>query len=444
MSTRDLGADTVALTAELVATDSVNPGLVPGAAGEAAVVDLLDRRLAASGFDTHRVTPSDHPDRPSLLAVGPGEPGTPCLVLTGHVDTVGTDGMDAPFTPVVDGDRLAGRGACDMKGGVAAVVVAAEELVRRTAPVRVVLALVADEEDLSLGTEAVLEALPSLGLAPDAALVAEPTWLARTASLRGYAVAEVTLTGRAAHSSQPEEGVNAVAHLGRLLAAVEERGHHVAASGGSLMVTVASGGESPFVLGRSARAVVERRTVAGEAADCVLAELDELLDGLRGRPHGRRPRAARRRARGLAARRRRAGRSVRRLPRRRARRRGRRAAPAPRRALLDGGPALAGGRRAGPRVRPRGRGTPRRRRVGRPRAGPPLHPRPRGRGRVVGERPCRLTRAGCGRTHPCSMPGCASTRRRRRRSPSPGTSSVTTSSATSWPGTSRSTPASTR
>ncbi|GIL35584.1 M20/M25/M40 family metallo-hydrolase [Phycicoccus sp. DTK01] len=281
MSTPDLGADAAALTAELVATDSVNPGLVPGAAGEAAVVDLLDRRLAASGFDTHRVTPSGHPDRPSLLAVGPGEPGTPCLVLTGHVDTVGTDGMDAPFTPVVDGDRLDGRGACDMKGGVAAVVVAAEELVRRTAPVHIVLALVADEEDLSLGTESVLEALPRLGLAPDAALVAEPTWLSRTASLRGYAVAEVTLTGRAAHSSQPEEGVNAVAHLGRLLAAVEERGHHVVASGGSLMVTVASGGESPFVLGRSARAVVERRTVAGEAADCVLSELDELLDGLR-------------------------------------------------------------------------------------------------------------------------------------------------------------------
>lgn len=281
MSTPDLGADAVALTAELVSTDSVNPGLVPGAAGEAAVVDLLCRRLATSGFDTHRVTPSGHPDRPSLLAVGPGEPGMPCLVLTGHVDTVGTDGMDAPFTPALDGDRLAGRGSCDMKGGVAALVVAAEELARRSAPVRVVLALVADEEDLSLGTESVLEALPRLGLTPDAALVAEPTWLSRTASLRGYAVAEVTLTGRAAHSSQPEEGVNAVAHLGRLLTAVEERERRVAVSGGSLMVTVASGGESPFVLGRTARAVVERRTVAGEAADCVLAELDELLDGLR-------------------------------------------------------------------------------------------------------------------------------------------------------------------
>lgn len=281
MSTPDLGADAVALTAELVSTDSVNPGLVHGASGEAAVVDLLSRRLGASGFDTHRVTPSGHPDRPSLLAVGPGEPGMPCLVLTGHVDTVGTDGMDAPFTPVVDGDRLAGRGTCDMKGGVAALVVAAEELVRRATPVRVVLALVADEEDLSLGTESVIEALPRLGLTPDAALVAEPTWLARTASLRGYAVAEVTLTGRAAHSSQPEEGVNTVAHLGRLLTAVEERGRRVAVSGGSLMVTVASGGESPFVLGRTARAVVERRTVAGEAADCVLAELDELLDGLR-------------------------------------------------------------------------------------------------------------------------------------------------------------------
>ncbi|QKE85471.1 M20/M25/M40 family metallo-hydrolase [Arthrobacter sp. NEB 688] len=281
MRTTDIGEAAAALAVELVATDSVNPGLVPGAAGEAAVVALLARRLEASGFATHHVTPPGHPDRPSLLAVGPGQDGMPCLVLTGHVDTVGTDGMDDPFTPTLDGDRLVGRGACDMKGGVAALVVAAEELARRGAPVRVVLALVADEEDLSLGTEAVLAALPGLGLAPAAALVAEPTWLARTASLRGYAVVEIGLTGRAAHSSQPEQGVNAVAHLGRLLTAVEERGRHVATSGGSLMVTVASGGESPFVLGRTARAVVERRTVPGEDAATALAEVEEVLDGMR-------------------------------------------------------------------------------------------------------------------------------------------------------------------
>ena len=169
-----------------------------------------------------------------------------------------------------------------MKGGVAAIVVAAEELAARGSPGRVVLVLVADEEDASLGTEAVLEALPGLGVVPDVALVGEPTWLALAETLRGYALVEVTLCGRAAHSSQPELGVNAVAHLGRLLTAVEARAADLPDPGGSLMVTVATGGDSPFVLARSARALVERRTVRGRVARRdALAEVEALLDDLR-------------------------------------------------------------------------------------------------------------------------------------------------------------------
>ncbi|GAA4408453.1 ArgE/DapE family deacylase [Fodinibacter luteus] len=290
----DLGADAVALTAALVAIDSVNPGLVPGAAGEAAIVEHLRTRLRRAGFETHVVTPPGHPDRPSLVAIGPhgaatpvdsttdgtGTPG-PTVVLTGHLDTVGVDGMTAPFEPRTDGDRLEGRGACDMKGGVAAIVVAAEELARRGSPGRVVLALVADEEDASLGTEAVLEALPGLGVRPDVAVITEPTWLALAETLRGYALVEVELEGQAAHSSQPDLGVNAVAHLGRLLTAVEERGREVAEHGGTMLVTLASGGESPFVLARTARALVERRTVPGETSDVALSEVQHLLVHLR-------------------------------------------------------------------------------------------------------------------------------------------------------------------
>ena len=282
----DLGTDAVALTAELVRIDSVNPGLVPGAAGETAIVRRLRERLQHNGFETHVVTQPGNTDRPSLVAIGPGDPtGTnaarPTIVLTGHLDTVGVEGMDAPFAASVDGDRLTGRGASDMKAGVAAMVVVAEELVRRGSPARVVLALVADEEDASLGTEAVLDALPELGILPDAAVLGEPTWLALAETLRGYALVEVTLTGRPAHSSQPELGVNAVTHLGRLLVAVEERGGRLADSGGSLMATVASGGQSPFVLARTARAVVERRTVPGERAADTLDEVEALLDDLR-------------------------------------------------------------------------------------------------------------------------------------------------------------------
>ena len=276
-----LGAEAVALTTELVGIDSVNPGLVPGAAGEARVVEHLRDRLRGSGFETHVVNPQGRSGRPSLVAASPEVGPGPTVLLTGHLDTVGVEGMDGPFAATVDGDRLSGRGSSDMKGGVAAMVVAAEELLRRPVRGRVVLALVADEEDASLGAEAVLAALPGLGIHPDVAVVGEPTWLAVAESLRGYALVEVTFTGRAAHSSQPDEGVNAVAHLGRLLTAVEARDATLAGHGASLMVTVASGGDSPFVLARSARALVERRTVPGESSGAALDEVEELLDTLR-------------------------------------------------------------------------------------------------------------------------------------------------------------------
>ncbi|MEO7422160.1 MAG: M20/M25/M40 family metallo-hydrolase, partial [Ornithinibacter sp.] len=279
-----IGASATALAVELVAIDSVNPGLVPGAAGEPQVVQHLRARLDAAGFTTEVVVPAGHPDRPSLLAISPHGPESqagPTVVLTGHLDTVGTAGMSEPFAARIDGDRLLGRGACDMKGGVAAMVAAAESLARTELTGRVVLALVADEEDLSIGTESVIAALPGLGVRPDVAVVGEPTWLALARSLRGYAVVEVVITGRSAHSSQPEQGVNAVAHLGRLLATVEARGGEIACGGGSLMATVAEGGESPFVLARSARVVIERRTVPGESADTALTEVEALLSEMR-------------------------------------------------------------------------------------------------------------------------------------------------------------------
>lgn len=150
--------EVVRLAGELVAVDSVNPGLVPGAAGEERVVDLLAARLRGPGFEVTVVPAHDRPGRPSLVAVPAGGPRHPVLVLNGHLDTVGVAGMHQSFTPRVEGDRLYGRGAVDMKGGVAGLVVAAERAVAAGAPVRPVLALVADEEDASVGSEAVRSA----------------------------------------------------------------------------------------------------------------------------------------------------------------------------------------------------------------------------------------------------------------------------------------------
>jgi acetylornithine deacetylase len=163
-----------------------------------------------------------------------------------------------------------------MKGGVAAVVAAAEQLVAAGAPVRPVLTLVADEEDASLGSEAVIAALPGLGVRPHACLVAEPTDNALCRSLRGFAVVEVTFTGRAAHSSQAELGVNAVTHLGRLLHAVDARAEGVRAAGGDLMATVVRGGSSPFVVPDEAECLVEVRTTPGQSS----ADALDLVRGL--------------------------------------------------------------------------------------------------------------------------------------------------------------------
>jgi acetylornithine deacetylase len=274
----DPGADAVALLSALVSIDSVNPGLVTGAPGEQRIVDHLAARLERSGFATSLVPAHGHGDRPSLVAVPPGSADGPTVVLNGHVDTVGVAGMPDPFTPRVEGDRVYGRGAADMKGGVAAAVVAAERLVAAGAPVRPVLALVADEEDASLGSEAVIAALPGLGVRPDVCLVAEPTGLDLSRSLRGFAVVRVRFAGRASHSSQAELGVNAVTHLGRLLHAVDQQAPAERANGGDLMVTLVSGGESAFVVPDRAECLVELRTTPDQRSREAVAAVRELLD----------------------------------------------------------------------------------------------------------------------------------------------------------------------
>jgi len=283
-------AAAVGLAVDLVRTDSVNPGLVPGAAGEGAVAGLLARRLERGGFDAAIVPAPGAPGRPSVVARHAGTGGGRSLLLNGHLDTVGVAGMASPFAGRVVGGRvrgrLLGRGACDMKAGVAAMVAAAEAAAAAGTAGDIVLALVADEEHASVGTEAVLDFLG--GRLPDACLVGEPTWLDLAVAHRGYAVVQVGFTGQAAHSSQASLGVNAVSHLGRLISAVEERDAvlaagpaHPVAGPGSMMTTVAGGGTSPFVLADAAFAVVERRTVPGEAAAGALAEVESILSALR-------------------------------------------------------------------------------------------------------------------------------------------------------------------
>ncbi|RNI17966.1 M20 family metallopeptidase [Flexivirga caeni] len=186
--------------------------------------------------------------------------------------------MAQPFTPRVDGNRLYARGAADMKGGLAGLVVAAEALVESGALVRPVLTLVADEEDASIGSEAVIAALGDFALRPVTCLIAEPTGPELARSLRGFGVVRVRFAGRAAHSSQAELGRNAVTHLGRLLHRVDQRATDMRAVGGDLMVTVVRGGSSPFVIPDAAECIVELRTSPDGHGAEALDEVTALLD----------------------------------------------------------------------------------------------------------------------------------------------------------------------
>lgn len=279
------GGAAVDLTATLVAIDSVSPSLVPGAPGEARIASHLADRLEAAGYAVRLVPAPSDPRRISLIAERTGSRPGRTVVLNGHLDTVGVEGMPAPFTPRIESGRLYGRGASDMKGGVAGLVVAAEQLAAADAPGTIIVALVADEEDASVGAEAVLQDLAAREVSMDLCLIAEPTWLDIAAAHRGYAVVDVAFRGRAAHSSQPDEGVDTIRALGQFLTAVADaddalrrQPKHPLLSHGSLMATVVRAGSAPFTVAATADVAVERRILPDESPAHALDEVRALVD----------------------------------------------------------------------------------------------------------------------------------------------------------------------
>lgn len=270
------------LTARLVTIDSVNPGLVPGGAGESAVAAFCAEWLTAHGFEAHLL--DERGGRPSVVAVARGTGGGRSLMLNGHLDTVGLAGYDGdPLEPRVQDGRMSGRGAFDMKGGLAAMMVAAARAIAG-GPLRgdVVVACVADEEHSSTGTEEVLRFRTA-----DAAIVTEPSHLELMLAHKGFAWFEVEIEGRAAHGSRPELGVDAIAKAGHFLVALEELGARLARGPahpllgtGTVHASLISGGQEASTYPASCRITLERRTVPGEDAASVEAELRQVLDGL--------------------------------------------------------------------------------------------------------------------------------------------------------------------
>jgi acetylornithine deacetylase len=271
----------LSLLSELVSIDSVNPSLVPGASGEARIARTVAAHLERLGMAVH--VEEAAPGRPNVIGVlEGGRPGA-TVMFCGHLDTVGVDGMDAPFDPVERDGRLYGRGSQDMKGGVAAMIDAVRVAIGHGfSRGRLVVAAVVDEEYASLGADALVARWRA-----DMAVVTEPTDLQIGVAHKGFAWLDVVTYGRAAHGSRPADGRDAIMWMGRVLNRLEAldrdlqaRRPHPLLGTGSLHASIIAGGQELSSYPDRCRLQMERRTVTGESAAQAKTEVEEVLRSL--------------------------------------------------------------------------------------------------------------------------------------------------------------------
>ena len=268
------------LTAELVAIDSRNPTLVPDAPGEHQAAFFLARLLEDWGFlvELQEVVSG----RFNLIARGgKANPASKSIMLNGHLDVVGVEGMThPPFSPTITDGMMYGRGSADMKSGIASMCVAARDAVAGGIDGEIVVALVVDEEFESLGTRALL----ATGLRTDAAIIGEPTRLALCPAHRGFVWARLDVRGRAAHGSRYDIGVDAITHAALIIAELDryqreslQQPAHPLLGRGSLHMSLISGGSGLSTYPDLCSVEMERRTLPGETEQTFLNEISAAL-----------------------------------------------------------------------------------------------------------------------------------------------------------------------
>lgn len=278
----------VSLTRDLVAIRSVNPGY-PGGNGEADVARFVEHWGTNAGFTVARQPVS--PGRENILVTLPAANATGTLLFEAHMDTVALDPMgDAGLEPVVRDGKLYGRGACDTKGSLAAMMVAMERIRERQDELRINVSLLAsvDEEYAFTG---VLEFIASDAPAT-MAVVGEPTDLRVVVAHKGCVRGTISTVGRAAHSSEPDHGLNAIDAMAEVITALRDLSprlrdrSHPLLSPPTFSIGVIEGGTGVNIVPERCTIQFDRRTLPDESTGDVLAELDGMLDIARERQPG--------------------------------------------------------------------------------------------------------------------------------------------------------------
>ena len=282
-------SEVVDLLCKLVALASVTPqsGEPDETHGEARIVGFLMGLFVRQGIDVERQ--EVWPGRANVLARVEGR-GGPSLIFEAHTDTVEVANMEIePFSPQVRDGKVFGRGACDNKASLAAMITALQSVTGRGLPPGdITLAATCDEEYRASG----VRYLTDHGFRADGGVVGEPTKLKLVIAHKGALRLQIVTRGRAAHSSEPEKGESAIFHMARVVSALEEYGKtlslrekHPLVQGPTVSVGLISGGQAPNIVPDRCEIVVDRRMVPGEKAEVVEGELRQwLADRLAGVP----------------------------------------------------------------------------------------------------------------------------------------------------------------
>lgn len=269
--------------ADLVRINSVNSSY-EGGPGEREIATYVRRFFEQRGIEVGEQ--EVFPGRPNVLARLPGRNPGRRIVLEAHTDTVSVQGMTIPpFEPTIRDGKMWGRGSCDTKAGLAAMMHAVASLKEQglTPPCEVLLAAVVDEEFSYRGVVSLCE-----GLKADAAIVAEPTELRAVIATKGVLRCRIVVQGKAAHSSKPHLGVNAISQMAKVIAVLEAdqewlsaRQHPLVGSGTCNIGVIRGGVQVNFVPDRCA-IEIDRRLLPGERAEDAVMHYRQLLASLPG------------------------------------------------------------------------------------------------------------------------------------------------------------------
>jgi len=283
---------TAKLLAELIALPSVNPAYAPPndpQAGEQRVADFLAAEAARAGLEIE--FQNVMPGRSNLLArLRPAGKPRQRILLAPHLDTV-NPASDTQFTPRKKADRLYGRGACDTKGSIAAMLTALGEVARsksRPRHTEIVFAGLIDEEHGQSGSRA----LANSGFRAALAIVGEPTGLRVVTAHKGSLWLRLETRGRAAHGSAPQFGRNAILAMARVVQCLQtdyaarlRRRRHPLLGCATVSVGTIAGGTQPNMVPDHCAIEIDRRSLPGETEATVRREIGALLlrKGLRAR-----------------------------------------------------------------------------------------------------------------------------------------------------------------